>query len=95
MMTTVWKFTSVQVDDTAKVEVQGAHVIQWLHAEPMVTMGHLTLWAIVEGKSESYSETATFICRGTGHPFTGAEGKHFATVMDAGLVWHLFEEVQG
>jgi hypothetical protein len=52
--------------------------------------GVLCLWAIVcpEAATKQYK----ILVRGTGHPFTGEEGRFIGTVQQAGgrLVWHVF-----
>lgn len=88
---TIWKFR-VEVADEAPVQVLNARLIRWLHAEPV---GHAALyaWALVRQQPGHTDQRSVFV-RGTGHPFTGREGYHFATVQTHPLVWHLFADQQ-
>lgn len=52
----------------------------------------LQVWAIVDIR-EAKKETRRFCIRGTGHPFSGSEGRHIgtATFQQGSLVLHVFE----
>ena len=73
-------------------ELLNARLIRWLHAEPI---GHAALyaWALVRQQPGHTDQRSVFV-RGTGHPLTGREGYHFATVQVNPFVWHLFADQQ-
>lgn len=52
--------------------------------------GVLEAWTISD-PSRGGDPVVRLHCRGTGHAMQGNEGRHIATVLDHGLVWHIFE----
>lgn len=85
-MKTIWKYTLPVGDGEINMR-QGAEILT------VQTQGNIPyLWAIVD--TEKTKGTRKFILRGTGHIFTGEEGKYIGTfqLINLGLVFHVFEK---
>ena len=54
---------------------------------------HLCIWAIIDTEQEMVERK--LFCYGTGHPIPDSVTKenHIGTVMDDGMVWHVFENI--
>ena len=82
----VWKFP-IRIDDTVTVRMPaGAEVLT-----AQLQGGELCLWARVD--TDNLTVNRMFYIRGTGHPFTGAEGRYVSTFQLQGgaLIFHVFE----
>jgi hypothetical protein len=86
-METIYKYQIVTAD---RFKVQTPRLVRWLcvhnqHDSPMI-------WAVVD--TDGPAENHFLLVRGTGHPFTGEEGKYLGTfqMADGSLVFHVFAE---
>ena len=72
----------------AGVNIPG--LVRWLHVG--VQYDVVVVWAVVD--TTRPTRTERLCVRGTGHPFTGAEGEHIGTVQLHGgsLVLHVFAD---
>ena len=92
-MFSVWKFELVAADSPVVRMPEGAKVLSV--AESGASGYRLLMWALVD--PDAPMRDRRFRVLGTGHPFPDAEECRFVGTVQThvGLVWHLFEVLEG
>lgn len=86
-MKTIYKYVLKLEDEQTIRMPNGAQILYVAIQHASVTM-----WVRIDTDNEP--RNYRIFCRGTGHPFSGDEGRHIGTVFihDGALVFHYFAE---
>ncbi len=87
-LSTIWKFPVPIADEFAVGIPRGAEILSF-----DIQAGQPCIWAAVDPEQEAVSRQFRIV--GTGHDMPAEALAYIGTVLDGGLVWHLFEKGGG
>jgi hypothetical protein len=80
----------LEITDDQEISIPSGAAYNIIHVAEK--HGNLCVWVMVNPNAKE--KPVRFLVRGTGHGFTGEEGKHVGSVvMKNGLVWHVFRPI--